>query len=376
MKQKDTVRIVLTGGVSGGHTFPLLAVAQSIRTKYQEPVEFLFVGARGKIEAEAMTEAGIPQKYIAYGKWRRYFSLQNFTDLFKIPFGFLQALWHLLWFMPDVVFAKGGSASVPVVLAAWVYRIPILIHDSDAVAGVANRFLATFVDRIAIAYEGARAFFPARKTALTGNPVRSEIMQGDIARAIDTFSLRADAPLLLVLGGSQGAMVLNRHLLAVLPTLLEKGYQVVHLTGENNYTSVVEAVKAYGLDIAQGPYRPLAFVGAQGLADLYAASLVVLSRAGAGTIAELAALKKAAILVPLQGAANDEQRMNAYELAERGAVKVLEEANLTEHLLVENIEELVQNASLRQEMGEALYPFYHPEAAARIADALIEMASV
>lgn len=376
MKQQDTLRIVLTGGVSGGHTFPLLAVAQSLRTKYPNALEFLFIGAKGKIEMEAMTEVGIPQKYIAYGKWRRYFSFQNFTDLFKIPFGFLQALWYLLWFMPDAVFAKGGSASVPVVLAAWVYRIPIIIHDSDAAAGVANRFLSTFVDRIAIAYEGARTFFPARKTALTGNPVRSEITRGSVAGAIDTFSLHVDAPIILVLGGSQGALVLNKYLLAVLPSLLEKGYQVVHITGENNYATVVEAVKAYGLDVVKGPYRPIAFVGVKALADLYAASQIVLSRAGAGTIAELAATKKAAILVPLQGAANDEQRMNAYELAEQGAVKVLEEPNLTEHILLENIEELGKNAALRQHMGEALYPFYHPEAADRIADALLQMAAV
>lgn len=373
MEQK-LLRIVLTGGVSGGHTFPLLAVAQTAAAKSPIPVEFLFIGSRGKIEAEAMAEAGIRTKYIATGKWRRYFSLQNFLDLFKIPFGFLQALWYLLLFMPDAVFAKGGSASVPVVLAAWVYRIPIIIHDSDAVAGLANRFLATFVDRIAIAYESAFQFFPAAKTALTGNPVRPEILQGNVAEALDTFSLRPDASLLLVLGGSQGARSINEHLLTGLPVLLEKGYQVVHLTGENNFEAVAQKASEYGLDIEKGPYRPIPFLGAQPLADLYQAAQVVLSRAGAGTIAELAANKKAVILVPLKGAANDEQRMNAYELAEKGAAKVLEEPNLTEHLLLENLEELLTNQELRKEMGEALFAFYHPEAAERIAVALLELA--
>lgn len=374
MKPQEEIRIVLTGGVSGGHTYPLLAVAEAAKKKSPLPIEFLYIGPRGKIEVEAMQDAGIPMRHVATGKWRRYFSVLNFVDIFKLPFGFLQALWHMLWYMPDAVFAKGGSGSIPVVLAAWIYRIPIIIHDSDAVAGAANRFLATFVDRIAIAYEAAFQFFPRSKTGLTGNPIRSEMTQGDVARAIDTFSLRPDAALLLVLGGSQGARAINEHLLGLLPGLLEKGHQVVHITGENNFESVAQVTKEYGLDIEKGPYRPVPFVNAQTLADLYKAAQVVLSRAGAGTIAELAANKKAVILVPLKNSANDEQRMNAYELAEHGAAKVLEEANLTEHLVIENLDELLTNQELRTRMGEALFPFYHPEAADLIADTLIQLA--
>lgn len=371
---QESLRVVLTGGVSGGHTFPLLAVAQVLKEKYPDQVEFLFVGPKGKIETEAMEEAGVALKYVAVGKWRRYFSFQNFTDLFKMPFGFIQALWHMLWFMPDVVFSKGGSGSVPVVLAAWAYRIPVLMHDSDAVAGLANRFLARFVDRIAIAYEGAYQFFPPKKTALIGNPIRTEITEGNVAEAIDTFALQVDKALLLVLGGSLGAQVINEHVLPLLPALIEKGYQIVHITGENNFEDIVRVANEYGLDVVNGPYRPVPFLGAKPLADLYAAAQVVLSRAGAGTIAELAANKKAVILIPLKSAANNEQRMNAYELAERGAVKVLEEANLTEHLILENLEELLTNQALREGMGEALSHFYHPDAAEKIAEALVALA--
>lgn len=369
-----SLRIVLTGGISGGHTFPLLAVAQVAATKSPVPVEFLFIGSGGKLEKEAMAEANIRAKYVAAGKWRRYFSLQNFIDLFKIPFGFFQALWHLLWFMPDAIFAKGGSVSVPVVLAARVYRIPVILHESDAQPGLANRFLARFVERVAIAYDGAHQFFPREKTALIGNPIREEMTKGNVAEALDTFALRADAPILLVLGGSQGAQVINEHILTILPALVEKGYQIVHLTGENNFEEVVQIARDAGLDVEKGPYRPLPFLGSKSLADLYSAAQVVLSRAGAGTIAELAANKKAVILVPLKNAANDHQRMNAYELAEKGAAKVLEEANLTEHLVLENLEELLTNQELRQKMGDALFEFYHPEAAERIAVALLELA--
>lgn len=373
MKEKK-LRIVLTGGVSGGHTFPLIAVAQEAKEKSPLPLEFLFVGAYGNLEAATMQEAGIQARYIAYGKWRRYFSFQNFTDLFKIPFGFLQALWYLLWFMPDAVFAKGGSASVPVVLAARLYRIPVLLHESDAQPGVANRFLGRFAQRVAVSYPHALQFFPREITALIGNPIRKEITSGDVAGALDTFSFHADAPLLLVLGGSQGARTINDQIMRIVPALLEKGYQIAHVTGENNFEELSGRAIEAGFDIKTGPYRPIPFVGARDLANLYAASQVVISRAGAGTIAELAATKKSVILVPLQNAANDHQRLNAYELAEGGAAEVLEEANLTEHMVLENIEELLTNAELRQKMGEALHHFYHPDAASLLAVVLLELA--
>jgi UDP-N-acetylglucosamine--N-acetylmuramyl-(pentapeptide) pyrophosphoryl-undecaprenol N-acetylglucosamine transferase len=373
MTGKESLRIVLTGGVSGGHIYPLLAVAETTTKKSPLPVEFLFVGSKGKLEADAMAESGIAAKYVATGKWRRYFSLHNFLDLFKIPFGFLEALWHLLWFMPDSVFAKGGSASVPVVLAAWLYRIPVVLHESDAKPGAANKFLARFARRIALSYPGTENFFPKQKTALTGTPVRQSITEGSVADAVDAFGLHINSPIILFLGGSQGAKVLNEHLLLVLPTLLEKGYQVVHITGERNFDQIVKAATEYGLDVATGSYRPVPFLGAKPLADMYRAASVVVSRAGAGSIAELAANRKAVILVPLPTAANDHQRMNAYEVAEVGAAEVLEEANLTEHILLENIESIVLNQSLREAMGEKLARFYHPEAAEKIAVALLEL---
>jgi UDP-N-acetylglucosamine--N-acetylmuramyl-(pentapeptide) pyrophosphoryl-undecaprenol N-acetylglucosamine transferase len=311
---------------------------------------------------------------VATGKWRRYFSFQNFTDLFKIPFGILQALWHLFWFMPNAVFAKGGSASVPVVVAAWLYRIPIVIHDSDARVGLANKLLARFATLIAVSYESARSFLPAAKTTLTGNPVRPEILNGSKEEAIETFELKADTPTILVLGGSQGARILNEHLLLILPTLIEKGIQVVHLTGEKNFEEVVEATTHYGLNIKTGLYRPIPFIDARPLADLYALADIVLSRAGAGTIAELAATKKASILVPLASAANNEQHMNAYEVAEHAGAIVIEEQNLTEHLLLEKIEHLLADSAQRDHLGQALHDyFYQPEAASHIAVALIEL---
>lgn len=366
-------RVVLSGGISGGHTFPLIAVSRALRKQYPEGIEFLFIGSKGVFESEAMVAEGIPMRTVFTGKLRRYFSLLNFTDPFKVPIGVVQSLWHLFFFMPDVVFAKGGSASVPVVLAAWVYRIPVVIHDSDAVAGRANRFLSRFASRIAIAYPGARAYFPPEKTALIGNPVREEILKGDPARAMTAFGLAPDRPTLLVLGGSQGALALNEAVLRILPELLKEGIQVVHQAGRENYGAIMKLTEEHGLGMPGSGYVVRDFLAADVLADLLAAASVVLSRAGAGSISELAATKKAVILVPLFNAANDEQRMNAYDIAEIGGAIVLEEPNLGEHLLLQKITELVKNPELRAAMGEKIHPFYHPNASDALATGIKEI---
>ncbi len=366
----DVPRVVLTGGLSGGHTFPLIAVARALRSEFPQGIEFLFIGSRGRFEDASMAEESIPVKYVLTGKWRRYFSLLNIIDPFKIPIGFVQALWHMLFFMPEVIFAKGGAASVPVVVAAWLYRIPVVIHDSDAVAGRANRFLSRFARRIAIAYPGAREYFPAEKTALTGNPVRTEILSGDAARAFSRYGFSAEKSTLLVIGGSQGAMILNEALLRVLPSLLERNIQVIHQTGSDHYESIKEAVEKYGIAIGTSGYVPVPFLPAGELADALSAAMIVISRAGAGSIAEIAATKKPAILIPLASAANDEQRMNAYDIAGIGGALVIEEANLGKNMLFEKIVELIDQPGTRVSMSEKIGAFYHPDAAQAIAESL------
>lgn len=363
-------RVVLSGGVSGGHTFPLIAVARALRAQYPAGIEFLFIGSKGSFESESMAAENIPAQYVLTGKLRRYFSLMNIVDPFKVPIGIIQSLWKLFVFMPDVVFAKGGSASVPVVIAAWIYRIPVVLHDSDAVAGRANRFLARFATRIAIAYPSAHQYFPADKTALTGNPVREEILHGDGARAAATLGLSQDKPTLLLLGGSQGAMILNEALLRILPELLQEGIQIVHQTGKENYEALVSVVRENGIEPEKSGYVIRDFFSVAELADLLALATVVLSRAGAGSIAELAATKKAVILVPLASAANDEQRMNAYDIAGIGGAVVVEEPNLGEHMLFEKIMELMRQPELRATMGEKINAFYHPDASDTIASGI------
>lgn len=366
-------RIVLTGGLSGGHTFPLIAVAREIRTVTEGDVDFLFLGSHGPFEEEAMCSEGIPAKYIWTAKWRRYFSLLNFLDIFKFPIACIQALWHLLWFMPDAIFSKGGAASVPIAIAAFVYRIPILLHDSDAVAGRANRFVARFAKRIAIAYEHARQFFPPEKVMLTGNPVRQEVLEADPAQAATLFGFDTAKPIVLVMGGSLGARALNRLILKMLPELLENGVQVLHLVGTENAAEVLELAKEGGITETTTTYRPVAFLDAPQMGVAYAAATLVVSRAGAGSIAELAANQKPTIFVPLPTAANDEQRLNAYEVAGTGGAIVIEEPNVSEHLFTAKILELLNDETRREKMGVAIGRFHHPDAARLIAEGVASM---
>lgn len=366
-------RVVLSGGVSGGHTYPLIAVARVLRKRYPEGIEILFLGGGGVFEEAAMKAENIPMQSVLFGKMRRYFSFLNYLDIFKLPIGIIQALWHLLWFMPDAVFSKGGAASVPVVVAARFYRIPVLIHDSDSVAGRANAWLGKWVQKVAIAYPSAAQYFPAGKTALTGNPVREEIVSGSRERGKERFHLDPEKKTIVLFGGSQGAHGLNNALLRILPALLMKRVQIIHQTGSSHLEGVLALSAELGVPTENGSYHPIAFLSAQEMGDAIAAADLVISRAGAGSIAEIAAHRKALVLVPLPTAANNEQRKNAYDIAEIGGALVLEEANLGEHLLMENLENLMNNDGLRAEMGESLHAFYHPDAAERITDGLIDL---
>ncbi len=369
------MKIVLTGGGTGGHVFPLVSVAKKLREKLGSDAELLYIGSGADLEKEAMAKEGIPTKHVLAGKMRRYFSLKNFFDIFKIPIGFIQSLWILLEYMPDVIFSKGGYVSIPVVLAGWLYRIPVLIHESDARPGIANQMLAKFSRRVAITYPSAEIYFLSRQTALTGNPVREEVGKGDINAARVSLGLSESKPVVLILGGSQGAQSINKAITSILPQLLEN-YQVIHQTGERNYDEVIHHLAAeHGIKAGHEGYFPLGFLDIEKLKHALAAADLVVSRAGANTISEIAACGKPAILIPLDSSANDHQRMNAYELARVGGAAVLEENNLGAYTLLEKINKILGDENLRRTMGEKIRAFYHPNAAEHIAEGLIELGS-
>lgn len=364
------MKIVLTGGGTGGHIVPLVTVAKKIKEKKPD-CQFIFMGPPGRMETEIMGREGINVKNIMVGKLRRYFSLQNFLDAFKIPVGLMQSLFWLLVYMPDAVFSKGGYASVPIVLAAWLYRIPVLIHESDANPGLANSMLGKFADRVAISYPQAEIYFPAEQVVLTGIPVREDVAQGNVENARAQFHLSESKKTIFVVGGSQGARAINNKILNILPDLLRK-YQIIHQTGEKNFEEVKRVAGELGIKAGRDGYFPIAFYHEE-LKDILAVSDLVISRASGSTIAEIAAVGKPAILIPLSSAANNHQRMNAYALAKVGACEVLEETNLGEHMLLERIDELMNDENLRTKMSNSIKAFYHPDATERIADGVLGM---
>lgn len=365
------MRIVLAGGGTGGHLVPLIAVAKEIKESARE-AEFLFIGPKGEMEMKFMAEAGIPAKNIMAGKLRRYFSMLNFIDFFKIIFGFFQSLFHLLVFMPDAIFSKGGYASFPVVLAGWFYRIPIFIHESDSAPGLANILLAKMANRIAVSYSETENEFPPAKVVLTGNPLRVDIALGDAQKAKNIFHLTDSKKTIFVYGGSLGSKVINDKITNILPDLI-RSYQVIHQTGRKNYDAVLHKVGELGIKAGRDSYYPVAFIGEE-LKDILAVSDLVISRAGANSISEIAANGKAAIIIPIENSNGDHQRKNAYSLQKVEGCLVLEENNLGENLLLSRIREILNDDDLRKKMGENIRSFYHSDAAEKIAKGVIELA--
>ncbi len=364
------MRIVLTGGGTGGHIIPLIAVAQKIKEKNPE-TQFLFIGPRGILEKKLMEAQGIPSKYVLVGKLRRYFSFRYCIDIFKVPLGIIQALVYLLFYMPDAIFSKGGYASFPVVVVGWLYRIPILIHDSDANPGLANTFLAKFSDRVAVSYARAEKYFLAKKVVLTGNPLRADINQGEAQKAREKFSLLESKKVIFVWGGSQGAQAINNKILDILPDLLKR-YQVIHQTGEKNFKEVEHKAGVLGIKNGRRGYFALPFIE-EGLKDILAVADLIISRSGSNSISEIAANGKASIIIPLANSANNHQRMNAYAIAKTGGCIVLEEANLGATMLFDKINKIMNDAELKEKLEKNVKKFYHPEAAEKIADGVLGM---
>jgi len=364
------MRIVLTGGGTGGHIIPLIVVAQKIKEKNSQ-VQFMFIGPNGPIERKLIEAQNIPAKHVLVGKMRRYFSLYYLVDIFKIPLGVIQALWYLLFYMPDAIFSKGGYASFPVVVVGWLYRIPIFIHDSDANPGLANGMLAKLANRVAISYPQAEKYFPAEQVVLTGNPLRLDIAQGDAQKAREMFSFTESKKTIFIWGGSQGARAINSKILDILPELLKR-YQVIHQTGDNNFEEVERKAGELGIKPGREGYIVLPFIQEE-LKNILALADLIISRSGSNSISEIAANGKPSIIIPLKNSANNHQRMNAYAIAKVGGCIVLEESNLGSHMLLEKINEIMGNTELQEKLKNNIKTFYHPDAAEKIADGILEM---
>jgi UDP-N-acetylglucosamine--N-acetylmuramyl-(pentapeptide) pyrophosphoryl-undecaprenol N-acetylglucosamine transferase len=371
-------RVALIGGGTGGHVYPLVAIAKKLKELGQQKgvdVKIALVGS-GDFLKNAAKDNGFSFKGVMSGKKRRYSSISNFTDMLKMPFGMFQALWHLLWFMPDVAFAKGGYASVLPGLAAWFYRIPLYIHESDSVPGEANLKLSRFAKKVFTSFESANASFAGKDVELVGNPIRQDIVGGNREEALQYFKLDTLRKTILILGGSQGAQNLNNVIVNSI-VQLTKELQVIHQVGQTNFKEisariakiVQEGQDSYG-KVVQARYKTFPFLSVKELSLAYSVADIVVSRAGAVTLSETAYVGKPTIVVPLKTSAANHQRENAYEFAKYGAV-VIEEDNLKTTVLLDQINELLNDTERYAKVSTDIQKIAKPEAATIIAQQLL-----
>jgi UDP-N-acetylglucosamine--N-acetylmuramyl-(pentapeptide) pyrophosphoryl-undecaprenol N-acetylglucosamine transferase len=365
------MRILFTGGGSGGHIFPILAIK---KTFFEKGFSFYYLGP-DSFARENFTNQGIKTNFIQAGKLRRYFSLEIPLDLLKTFFGILQSFWYLFLIMPDVVFSKGGYGSFPIVFVARIYRIPVVLHESDSAPGLANRILARFAQKIILSFPGSETYFPKHKEKLVliGNPIREELTQGDKIKGKEIFRIVSGKPIILILGGSQGAQKINEIVLYTLPRLLQL-VEIIHIAGDKNARAVVDEslkiLKPY--ENLKQYYHLLPFLNAEELKHAYAVADLIINRAGSGGIFEIAACGKASILIPLPSAASDHQRKNAHDFAQTNGAVVLEQENLTPNIFLEQISKLLGTPNLLKEMGEKAKSFYKPNIAENIRDEIIK----
>lgn len=322
-------KIIFTGGGTAGHVTPNLALMDALKDRY----EMEYIGSYQGIEKELVEKAGIPYHGISSGKLRRYFDWKNFTDPFRVLKGFGEAKKLMRSQKPDLVFSKGGFVAVPVVIAAKRAGVPVIIHESDMTPGLANKLCMSSADKICVNFPETLKYLPEEKAVLTGTPIRKELFMGDRLRGLQFCGFSTEKPVILVVGGSTGAAALNEAVWNLLPTLL-KDFQIVHLCGKGKANPAYDGREGY----AQFEYI------SKELRDIFAASAMVVSRAGANAICEILALKKPNILVPLTAAASrGDQILNAESFEQQGYSYLLKEEELTNETLLTAIREVYEN---------------------------------
>ncbi len=377
------LRVVLTGGGSGGHVMPLLAVTEALRVVTTEKKIDLRVRYLGPEDdySEILKAAEVEISPLASAKWRRYASVKNILDIPVFFIGFAQALIKLLVFMPDAIFSKGGTGALPVVLAGWLYRIPIIIHESDSVPGLTNAISGRFAKRIALSFDRAKNYFPPKKTAVVGTPILPALLQNVLSQkaAKEVLGFEINEPVVLIIGGSQGAQPINEFVVTNLEDITAVA-QVIHQTGTANFAEIQKLSRVAILEISPKTglpkrYRLLAYLKTEDMKNALAAADVVISRAGSGALFDIAAFKKPAILVPLPGSARDHQRLNAYEFAKCGGAIVVEQTNLMPGIFIEQIKEVLADEARKEEMSKGSASFFIPNAAEVLAQEILKISN-
>ncbi len=369
-------KIVFTGGGTGGHVFPLIAIIRDLKKIIpQESLALYYIGPKDSLSEKYMKEEGVEIRYVRTGKIRRYFEgkaiFHNIADIFfKIPIGIIQSFFYLYTFSPDLIFGKGGHGSFPIVITAKIFQIPVILHESDAVIGAANEFLQKLSTEIITSFPRTENVISSKMLTL-GNPIRKEILEGSKEKGKELFNITGEKPVILILGGSQGSERINDLFLSASPGFLEK-FEIIHQCGDNNYKQVLAESSATIKEELQKYYHLFPFLSEDQLPHAYAVSDFIISRAGSGSIFEIAAVGKGSALLPLSESAQNHQVKNAYNYSSVGASIVFEEQNISSHFFLEKIKELFSPIEQLRNMERNTQSFARPRASFVIASYIKE----
>lgn len=377
------MRVIFTGGGTGGHVYPIIAIARELKTAYynkiiegkkKKKLEVFYIGPKEDLALTLFKQEGIKIKKISAGKVRRYFGIraffQNLIDPFKMLLGIIQSCIHLFLLTPDLVFSKGGYGSFPVIFAARILRIPVFVHESDKVLGLASKTLKKYAAEIFISFPKTEGIDKS-KMILVGNPIRKEMLESSAEEAKKLLNIIDERPIIFFTGGSQGAQRINNLVLNILPQLIER-FEIIHQTGFKNFEEVRKESEAFLGKELRVHYHPIAYLDEITLKNAYRVADLIVSRAGSSGIFEIAAFKKPSILIPLPGSAQDHQVKNAYTYAKNKAAIVIEEGNLTPFFFLATIRNIIDDLKTYERMEKAAENFSRIKSGEIIANYIVE----
>ncbi|HJP18030.1 MAG TPA: undecaprenyldiphospho-muramoylpentapeptide beta-N-acetylglucosaminyltransferase [Nitrospinota bacterium] len=354
------MKIIIVGGGTGGHLFPGIAIAREFQ-KRNPKIKILFVGTRRGIEYKVLPKENFELKTILSSGLKGKISWRTLIALVEIPIAFLQSLWVLINFRPKLVLGVGGYVTGPFVLMAWLLRIPTAIQEQNSMPGMTNRILGRIVDKIFVTFEKSKKHFPEKKIEVTGNPIREEYYEAKVRRKESQFNV-------LIFGGSKGASSINRAMVEALDFLSEdkNSLHFIHQTGEEQFKTVKKSYRSKNVsaDVSKFIFN---------MADDYRRSNLVICRAGASTLAEIAACGRAAILVPYPFAANNHQQLNAEYLVEQGAALMVKDCDLSGKKIAELIKKMMHQPNLLQEIEKVSAAMAKKDAGKKVVDLCYEL---
>lgn len=361
------MRIVVSGGGTGGHIYPALAFIKEVKQHHPD-VEFLYIGTEKGLEKNIIEREDIPFKAIDITGFKRKLSFENVKTVMRFLKGVKECKKELKRFKPDAVIGTGGYVCGPVVYAASKLGIPTIIHEQNSLPGLTNKFLSKYVDKVAICFEEAKAHFPAEKVVFTGNPRASEVVSIKGAQSLKSLGLQENKKTVLIFGGSRGAAPINKAVIGMQQELKTRDYQVLYVTGEVHYDKVTEELKKQGAaeNMAVKPFL-------HQMPEYLKALDVIVARAGATTIAEITALGIPSVLIPSPYVTANHQEVNARSLGDRNAAVVLKESELNGQRLIQAIDHILQDEKTLQEMSERTKSLGVPDAAQRLYQVLNEL---